>query len=78
MEPHRENTTQASGGQALGKLEEQKTFQMSSSTSVAPKGEVKPSLESETVDPAAVLRMKRNTKKKKKLLDMTVWLSQYT
>lgn len=55
LEPHRENTTQASGGQALGKLEEQKTFQMSSSTSVAPKGEVKPSLESETGDPAAVL-----------------------
>lgn len=78
MEPHRENTTQASGGQALGKQVEQKTFQMSSSPSVTSKGEVKPSPESETGDLAAVLRMKRNTKKKKKLLDMTVWLSQYT
>lgn len=63
LEPHRENTAKDSDGQALGKLEEQKTFQMSSCTSVASKGEVKPSPDSEAGDPAAVLRMKRNTKK---------------
>lgn len=63
MEPHGESTAKDSGGQALGKLEEQKTFQMSSCTSVASEGEVKPSPESETGDPAAVLRMKRSMKK---------------
>lgn len=63
MDPHRENTGKDSGGQALGKLEEQKTFQMSSCTSVSSKGEVRFSPESVTGDPAAVLRMKRNTKK---------------
>lgn len=54
LEPHGENTAKDSGGQALGKQEERKTLQMSS-TPIASKGEVKSSPESKTGDPAAVL-----------------------